>query len=127
MLCPSFSGSRQLLLTFIPLGLLAAVPLSADDNDDVFLLQGIAAVNTKELADHRGRADLNVDDVILQLSEVTANASVSNNSLDSNMTGANLVETGAFDGAAGVIFAVQNTGNHVIIQNTTLINVTMNP
>ena len=127
MSCPSFTGGRRLPLIVVPLLVLAAGPLAADDTEELFLLQDIAAVNAQELATHRGRADLNVDDVILQLSEVTANASVSNNSLDSNMTGANLVETGAFDGAAGVIFAVQNTGNHVIIQNTTLINVTMNP
>lgn len=118
---------RGLLPCALAFLLMASGRASAEEHGAQFLLQNAEIVSAQELSDQRGREDVNIEEVILQLSNVTANASLENNSLTSQSTGANTVETGAFAGAAGVVFAVQNSGNHVIIQNTTLINVTMNP
>jgi len=85
------------------------------------------AINAAELDQQRGRQGLNIDELVLQLGDVRADASISNNSLNSQSTGTNRVESGAFNNAAGLVFSVQNSGNHVVIQNTTLINVNLQP
>lgn len=87
----------------------------------------VAAVSEGELDTHRGREGLDIDELVMQLNDVRADASVANNVLNSQTTGGNLVEAGAFSNAAGLVFNVQNSGNHVIIQNTTLINVNLEP
>lgn len=88
---------------------------------------GSEALHPEALAGQRGREGLDFDTLIMQLNDVHADASIADNALNSQMTGGNLVETGAFGNAAGLVFSVQNSGNHVIIQNTTLINVNMQP
>lgn len=85
------------------------------------------SIDPAELDTQRGREGLNIEDVVMQLNDVHTDASVANNVLTSQNTGGNLVEAGAFGNAAGLVFNVQNSGNHVIIQNTTLINVNMQP
>lgn len=114
-------------LLALAFALLAVEPALAEDIHSQNLLPDVAIVPATELSGERGREDLHIEDVVLQLSDVTASATLENNTLTAAPTGANVVETGAFSGAAGVVFAVQNSGNHVVIQNTTLINVTMNP
>jgi len=115
---------RTSLLCFLSL---TALPATTQELPEIPLFSALETVSADELSGQRGGADLNVEDMVLQLSNATATATVENNSLVSHATGSNMLETGAFDGAAGVVFAVQNTGNHVVIQNTTLINVIMNP
>lgn len=106
---------------------LAVLPALAQELPETMLLAGLETVSAEELSGQRGGADLNIEDMILQLSNATATATVENNSLVSQATGNNTLQSGAFDGAAGIVFAVQNSGNHVVIQNTTMINVIMNP
>ena len=38
-------------------------------------------------------------------------------------TGANFITDGAFSNAGGVPMVVQNTGNNVLIQNSTILNI----
>jgi len=40
-------------------------------------------------------------------------------------TGSNLIGSGAFNGMAGIGTVIQNTGNNVLIQDSTIMNVTM--
>jgi uncharacterized Fe-S center protein len=58
---------------------------------------------------------------------VTLNGTVTNNSTDHVLTGSNVIGNGAFDGATGVPMVIQNTGNGVLIQNATIINVQLKP
>jgi hypothetical protein len=54
---------------------------------------------------------------------MTLNGTVSNNT-DANLTtGMNMIGGNSFDGSAGLPSVIQNTGNNVLIQNATIINV----
>ena len=54
------------------------------------------------------------------------NAKLFNNSATDNVTGNNAIAGGAFAGASGLATVIQNSGNNVIIQNGTVLNLTVN-
>jgi len=58
---------------------------------------------------------------------ITLNGTVANNTVDHVVTGSNMIGNGAFNGAAGVPMVIQNTGNGVLIQNATILNVQFQP
>jgi hypothetical protein len=55
--------------------------------------------------------------------QITLNGGVSNNSTSDVSTGFNSIGGGAFSGAVGVPMVIQNSGNSVLIQNATIIDV----
>ncbi|MFK2919801.1 hypothetical protein ISS97_21250 [Dyella koreensis] len=59
--------------------------------------------------------------------QMTLNGTVSNNDADHVVTGFNSISAGSFAGASGVPMVIQNTGNNVLIQNATIINVQFKP
>ena len=59
--------------------------------------------------------------------DMTLNGTVSNNSTDNTSTGFNSIASGSFSGAAGLPMVIQNSGNGVLIQNATIINVQFKP
>lgn len=69
-----------------------------------------------ELAHHRGGHA-----VTINLQQLEAN--LTNNQATGNLTGANLISGNAFAGTSGIPTVIQNTGNNVIIQNATILNV----
>ncbi|MBN7797479.1 hypothetical protein [Parahaliea mediterranea] len=123
------AGIGACALCLLPAGV-AAESIAMDSNEappSPSPLFAVAAVSAGELDANRGREGLDIDELVMQLNDVRADASVANNVLNSQSTGGNLVEAGAFSNAAGLVFNVQNSGNHVVIQNTTLINVNLEP
>ncbi|TAN08037.1 MAG: hypothetical protein EPN36_01375 [Rhodanobacteraceae bacterium] len=58
---------------------------------------------------------------------ITLNGNVSNTTTSNVVTGLNEIGGGAFANAAGFPMVIQNTGNSVLIQNATIINVQMQP
>ena len=76
---------------------------------------GVKALDLKALAKRRGAADVYND---MQLKGVVAN-----NQAVNVATGNNAITDGSFSGAAGVPMVVQNSGNNVLIQNATIVNV----
>jgi len=64
-------------------------------------------------------------------SNVTQNISihgnVSNTSTENVSTGMNWIGGGAFGNAAGLPMVIQNSGNSVLIQNATVVNVQLQP
>ncbi|HJW05893.1 MAG TPA: hypothetical protein VJ527_05285 [Rhodanobacter sp.] len=58
---------------------------------------------------------------------ITLNGTVADNTVDHVVTGSNVIGNGAFNGAAGVPMVIQNTGNGVLIQNATILNVQFQP
>ena len=58
---------------------------------------------------------------------ITLNGTVSNTSTTDVATGFNEIGGGAFANAAGFPMVIQNSGNSVLIQNATIINVQMQP
>ena len=54
-------------------------------------------------------------------------AVLTNNYNSNSVTGNNTIDGGSFNEAAGVFSIIQNTGNNVIIQDSTIITVTIAP
>lgn len=72
------------------------------------------AVANEYLATQRGGAQ------VMNLMDL--DAALHHNSARSNLTGDNTVSSGAFANSSGVVNVVQNSGNNVIIQNATILN-----
>ena len=83
-----------------------------NDTTEIF---GNAAVDSENLAISRGGADFNLFDV-------KNDGIVSDNQASNLTTGSNWVTAGSFAGASGFSTVVQNSGNNVLIQNSTVIN-----
>lgn len=73
------------------------------------------AVPDSELAAHRGGTT-----TISNLNDL--NASVYNNTALDSVTGSNYVTDGALTGNSGFSTVIQNSGNNVLIQNATILN-----
>lgn len=59
--------------------------------------------------------------------DMTLNGNVSDNRTDNTETGLNSIASGSFSGAVGLPMVIQNSGNGVLIQNATIINVQFKP
>jgi hypothetical protein len=75
---------------------------------------GIKPVDSKVLAARRGRADV-VSDMLLK-------GVVADNRASNLTTGNNVITDGSFSGVVGLPLVVQNSGNGVLIQNATIVN-----
>jgi hypothetical protein len=75
---------------------------------------GIKPVDAKVLAAGRGKADV-VNDMLLK-------GVVADNRASNLTTGNNVIAEGSFSGMVGLPLVVQNSGNGVLIQNATIIN-----
>jgi hypothetical protein len=64
------------------------------------------------LAAQRGKAVLTI---------MTLDGSVQDNAAINNLTGQNIITNGAFTNASGVATTIQNSGNNVLIQNATIL------
>lgn len=58
---------------------------------------------------------------------MTLNGTVASNSVDHVVNGANVISSGSFTGAMGLPMVIQNSGNAVLIQNATIVNVQFQP
>jgi hypothetical protein len=76
---------------------------------------GVKPLDAKALATKRGGADV-VNDMLLK-------GVVADNRASNLTTGNNTISDGSFSGLVGVPLVVQNSGNGVLIQNATIINV----
>jgi hypothetical protein len=90
----------------------ALVPASA--TPPPLALRGSAVLDGRALAAHRGGTAVASD---MQLHGV-----VTGNRATDVATGSNRVASGAFAGAAGLPVVIQNSGNNVLIQNATIVN-----
>lgn len=77
-------------------------------------------VDSAALETARGGMDTTSNTV---LNEIHANGTISNNQAYNLTTGGNSIAGGAFSGANGLSTVVQNSGNNVLIQNSTIINI----
>lgn len=112
----------------LPLVVLVAASLArAEDQqlpEDNLLLDGTSAVSMEDLASSRGKQGV---DTLQQMNENDQRAWLENNKLDSGFTGNNVIESGALEGIEGISTVIQNTGNQVVIQESTLLNLTITP
>ncbi|MBP5996735.1 MAG: hypothetical protein KA535_02190 [Azonexus sp.] len=78
-------------------------------------LFGSVAVDSLDLAISRGGTEVTLNDL-------KNNGVVSDNHASNLVTGSNWVTEGSFAGATGFATVVQNSGNNVLIQNATIVN-----
>jgi hypothetical protein len=78
-----------------------------------------ASVGADVLAGMSGGADVSA--------RISLDGTVGDNHADHVVTGSNAISSGSFQGAAGVPMVIQNTGNNVLIQNATIVNVQFRP
>lgn len=75
---------------------------------------GVKAVDAKALAAERGGTEV--------LNEMTLKGVVADTRASNLNTGNNVIADGAFTGTVGLPMVIQNSGNGVLIQNATIIN-----
>ncbi|WP_238149640.1 hypothetical protein [Dyella jiangningensis] len=75
--------------------------------------------------DNATLADLSGGTLIWQ--DTNLSGTVSNNNVDHVLTGDNVITGNSFSGATGFPTVIQNSGNSVLIQNATVLNVQFQP
>lgn len=106
-------------------GLCAPHAVASEDRDGNPIIQpvapaarvtllGLKPVDAKTLAAKRGGSDVVSD---MRLKGVVADVRTKDVT-----TGNNVIADGAFAGAAGLPMVIQNSGNGVLIQNSTIVN-----
>ena len=76
-------------------------------------LLSAAIISDKELAEDRGGTETNTNN---------ATGTVSGNVASQLTTGSNMISQGSFSNSSGIPIVIQNTGNNVLIQNSTILN-----
>lgn len=107
------------------LGVLSIAPIACAETEAALHDPFGSPVDIDVLADERGGESLSIENLRMQLSSARLDANVSDNALTSALTGANLIDGGALAGASGIATVIQNSGNQVIIQNNTIINLSV--
>jgi len=109
----------RIILIFAALGLcLTTAPVWSEPEHATIPAQVASpfdtAVSDADLAEYRGgHIETNVNNLDGQLY---------NNQAMANVTGSNLVTGSSFAGASGLSTVIQNSGNNVLIQNATILN-----
>ena len=88
-------------------------------------LEGAKPLDAAELGEQRAKAKLEIDKLTLIAPQ--QNGVVAGNSAVNTTTGANQIADTAFAGASGIVNTIQNTGNNVLIQSSTVVNVSLQP
>jgi len=99
-----------------------AIADSAEDQNELVFSQAETAL-PDELDNERGKEGVDY----MTLNNMNVRASLTGNNADHNVTGFNIIQQGAFNDAAGMVSVIQNTGNNVLIQDATIVNVTIMP
>lgn len=99
----------------------AAYAETLDLNMEIENLEG-AVVSDATLAQQSGSQGID----LLQIYDTEQNALLQDNWLKAGINGTNTIDGGSFSGATGFTSVIQNSGNNVIIQDTTLVNIMFN-
>jgi hypothetical protein len=101
--------------------------VSAEGVDVDIAIIDVAPVLLEELDQIRGLGGV----VDLSNVDITNNsnlaAELTDNKVSDSVTGYNIIDQGSFNDASGVFSIIQNTGNNVIIQDSTIITITITP
>jgi hypothetical protein len=94
-----------------------AQPIAAAASRDAGgLLDFGTVLDDQALASHRGGQDEAF------INDMRSRAAISQTSTSNLSTGSNTITDGSFAGASGLPMVIQNSGNNVIIQNSTILN-----
>lgn len=125
----ALTHSRWLIFGVLCLGLAAPLPALAEADAPLAMdslagevveasigeFAGAAVVDPAALEHTRGGADL-------YLNDIKSDGVVTDNQAYNLTTGSNWITDGSLAGASGFPTVVQNSGNNVLIQNSTIIN-----
>ena len=100
-----------------------AVVADADELLDLAAFDDAGALSDDELGSQRAREDIGVSLIVINDQE--QDGDVTDNVAIGNTNGDNLINGDAFSNSNGFLSTVQNTGNNVLIQNSTIINVSV--
>jgi hypothetical protein len=103
----------------------AASAVPAEESDSIAAFASATPISTETLGEMNGKAQIQVDKIQINDQDVTG--VVNDNVAIDNETGHNTIADGAYTDSAGFMTTIQNTGNNVLIQNATIINVTVEP
>jgi hypothetical protein len=110
------SNVTSVFILFPLLMLVSFCGFAASDIDE------IAPVLLEDLAQERGMGG-----VVDVTNNSQLEAILTDNYNANSVTGNNSIDQGSFNDASGVFSIIQNTGNNVIIQESTIITVTIAP
>ena len=96
---------------------------STDSTDEQFLQD--AALSDGELDSNRGEGAVDIDIDALTINQVEINGANYGNVARGTISGDNVITNGSFAGANGLFDVIQNTGNNVLIQKATIVNITV--
>lgn len=115
---------RNKFLSLFSLLLITSYTALADSTSDEFAIDQFAPVVLEDLEQERGLGGI-VEMTINN--DTNLDAELTGNSANNVVTGSNVIDSGSFNDASGVFSVIQNTGNNVIIQESTVITVTITP
>jgi len=110
------------LFSTLLIGMLANNGVNAETGNAAFFEQA-EMVLSEDLDNQRGQGGVD----ILTLNRQNVTALLKDNTATNNINGFNIIDNGSFAGASGMISVIQNSGNNVIIQDSTVFNVTVIP
>ena len=119
-------GRNRLIVAGLSLLVVSSLPAFAEDSKTKAAHIFNQAMPNATLAVERGGAVFvqnNNQTKIINTN--TVNGSVNDVTVLNNITGNNSIGGGAFTGAQGFPMVIQNSGNGVLIQNATILNVTI--
>jgi hypothetical protein len=90
---------------------------------EVLDFDGMATISEDEMSGQSGRQGID----LLQMNDAEQSALLENNQIQGiTSNGSNTIDGSSFSGSVGFTTAIQNSGNNVIIQDTTLVNIVFN-
>jgi hypothetical protein len=110
------------LIILLTLLVLCSNNIFAEDVAVDFAIIDVAPVLLDELDQIRG-----LGGVVDVTNNANLEAELNDNNVSDSVTGYNIIDQGSFSEASGVFSIIQNTGNNVIIQDSTIITVTITP
>ena len=119
-------GRNRLIIAGLSLSIVSSLPAFAVDSKTEAAQIFNQTMPNATLALKRGgdvRVQNNNQTQIINTN--TVNGSVNDVTVLNNITGNNSIDGGAFTGAQGFPMVIQNSGNGVLIQNATILNVTI--
>ncbi|KLV06932.1 carbon storage regulator [Photobacterium aquae] len=107
-------------LTLVAASLFSVCSIAADELD---ILASSQTLSDDTLSVSRGgEYELKLDNIH---ASSDMQGDVASNSAYNNTTGDNIIDAGSLSNSSGVFNIVQNTGNNVLIQNATVVNLTL--
>jgi len=118
-----FKGNMLLLFALILPIHTATASSTQSKEKNLTPFTSVETASIDELENARGREGID----ITSINNLDIKATLTGNNANNNVTGANIIDTSSFTGASGMFSVIQNTGNNVIIQDSTVVNVTIMP